>query len=95
MSSQFNNCWGVEEQQTTNVNQDIFETDLEWEVMAATECEKIEQEFFTGGTKDESFGNNPVEYLSDHMTFQDLVAEMFRYEGSELPDKNDQKKESN
>ena len=82
MSSQFN-------QQTTNVTREIFETDLEWEVMAAAECEKIEQEFFIGSINDESFRNNPMEYLSDHMTFQDLVAEMFRDEGSELPDKND------
>ena len=88
MSSQFN-------QQTTNVTREIFETDLEWEVVAAAECEKIEQEFFIGSINDGSFRNNPMEYLSDHMTFQDLVAEMFRDEGSELPDKNDQKKESN
>ena len=71
MSSQFNNGSGVEEQHSTNDNQErfnnhsgveeqqttneVFESDLEWELMAAAECDKIELEFFIESTKDKSF----------------------------------------
>ena len=57
MSSQFNNGSGVEEQQPSNDNQEVFESDLEWEIMAAAECDKIELEFFIESTKDKSFKN--------------------------------------